>query len=97
MWLHFKRVFLLLALIGRNGINGKKTLDVSPDITKKTNDITFASLEKNNLPASFTICTAFMVEQWDVKSRTYAALYQLRQKKEKGALWHNLMVYAHKN
>ena len=51
-----------------------KALDVSPDITKKTSDITFASLEKNNLPASITIFTAFMVEQWDVKSRTYAAL-----------------------
>ena len=73
-----------------------KALDVSPDITKKKGDITFASLEKNSLPASFTICTSFMVEQWDVKSRTYAALYQLRQKKEKGALWHNLMIYAHK-
>ena len=68
MWLHFNRVSLLLAFIGGNGINGKKALDVSPDITKKTNDITFASLEKNNLPASFTICTVFMVEQWDVQS-----------------------------
>ena len=73
-----------------------KALDVSPDITKKKGDITFAFLEKNSLPASITIFTAFMVEQWDVKSRTYAALYQLRQKKEQGALWHNLMIYAHK-
>ena len=111
MWLHIKRVFLLLAFIGGNGINGNaqecqhkstsgsscpalKALDVSPDVTKKKGDITFASLEENSLPASFTICTAFMVEQWDVQSQTFAALYQLRGHKNAGAIWHTLKIFA---
>ena len=35
--------------------------DFSPDVN---NSYTHASLQKENLPPSFTICTAFMVEAW---------------------------------
>ena len=37
----------------------------------ESNSYTHASLQKENLPPSFTICTAFMVEAWDDYQNAY--------------------------
>ena len=62
-----------------------KALDFSLDNDKKpdnSNSYTHASLKKENLPSSFTICTAFMVEAWT--EYTDAALFVLQ---DDNALW----------
>ena len=48
-----------------------KVLDFSLDGDWKpdaNNSFTHASLQKENLPSSFTICCAFMVEKWGISS-----------------------------
>ena len=57
---------------------------------------TYASLEKKDLPASFTICIAHMVKRWGINTRTSLfRLYRHRcQRRGACALWHILMMYA---
>ena len=57
--------------------------DWEPD---ENNSHTSASLKKENLPPSFTICTAFMVDY------TSAALFVLRN--DDGESWHWVMINA---
>ena len=61
--------------------------DWEPD---ENNSYTHASLWKENLPSSFTICTAFMVERWtqSVDSR----LFVLRD--DEGQIWHWINIYS---
>ena len=61
--------------------------DGEPD---ENNNYTHASLLKENLPPSFTICTATMVEAWTKKN--YGKLYLLRD--NKGKRWHFVKIYA---
>ena len=61
--------------------------DFEPD---KNNSYTHASLQKENLPPSFTICTAFMVEAWD--EFTDANIFVLRDGNEK--VWHWVQINA---
>ena len=70
-----------------------KALDFSVDNDGKADqggEFTHASLAKENFPAaSFTVCIAFMVEEWTFETR--AVLYQIR-KESKGSLWHQLVI-----
>ena len=51
-------------------------------------EYTHASLAKEKFPAaSFTICVAFMVEEWTFETR--AVLYKIR-KESNGSVWHQL-------
>ena len=61
--------------------------DYEPD---ENNSYTHASLQKENLPPSFTICTAFMVEAWN--KYFDAKLFVLRD--EKGEVWHWVQILA---
>ena len=68
-----------------------KALDFSLDNDWKpdeTNSYTHASLQKENLPPSFTICTAFMVEAWNEYQDAY--LFILRDDNAK--IW--AKIYA---
>ena len=56
--------------------------DFEPD---KNNSYTHASLQKETLPSSFTICTAFMVEAW--AEFTDARLFVFRDGNNKVWLW----------
>ena len=70
-----------------------KALDFSLDNDSKpdkNNSYTHASLQKENLPPSFTICTAFIVEAW--AEYTNAHLFVLRD--DKGRFWHTVKIYA---
>ena len=55
--------------------------DDEPD---QNNSYTHASLRKENLPPSFTICTAFTVEAWT--ENVDAKLFVLHD--ENGEVWH---------
>ena len=64
-----------------------KALDFSLDNDDKAdenNSYTHASLQKENLPSSFTICTAFMVERWT----EYADSVLFVLQDDKGEVWH---------
>ena len=68
-----------------------KALDFSLDNDSEPDDnssYTHASIHKENLPPSFTICTAFMVEAWN--EFTEAPLYIIRN--EHGEIWHWLGI-----
>ena len=70
-----------------------KALDFSLDNDQKpdaNNSYTYASLQKEQLPASFTICTAFMVEAWAKYANSY--LYVLHD--DKGYMWHWVGLFA---
>ena len=63
----------------------KKALDFSLDDDEKRDknmSYTYASLERGNFSVSFTICTAFMVEEWTKKAHT--TLYWLRDGNQQG-------------
>ena len=49
--------------------------DMTPD---EKGSYTFASLELHNFPASFSICTAFMVENWGILGAPNPPLFVLR-------------------
>ena len=61
--------------------------DGEPD---ENNNYTHASLLKENLPPSFTICTATMVKAWTKKN--YGRLFVLLD--DKGKMWHFVKIYA---
>ena len=63
--------------------------DWKPD---ENNSYTHTSLKKENLPPSFTICTAFMVEAWNEYET--AVLYELQD--DEGKTWHWAKIYAAK-
>ena len=66
-----------------------KALDFSLDNdgeADENNSYTHASLKKENLPSSFTICTAFMVEAWTKYTSSYLFVFQ----NDNGEIW--LMV-----
>ena len=63
--------------------------DQEPD---ENNSYTHASLQKENLPPSFTICTAFMVEAWNEYQD--ARLFVMRDDKRK--VWHWVKIFAAK-
>ena len=70
-----------------------KALDFSLDNDRKAdenNSYTHASLQKENFPSSFTICTAFMVEAWTRYQNTW--LFVLND--DKGEIWHWIKIYA---
>ena len=64
--------------------------DFEPD---ENNSCTHASLQKENLPTSFTICTAFMVEAWTKFQNTW--MFVLND--DKGDIWHWVKIYADLN
>ena len=68
-------------------------LDFSLDVDQKpdeNNSYTHASLQIENFPSSFTICTAFMVEAWDEDVDSYLfVLYD-----DKGEVWFWVRIYA---
>ena len=71
-----------------------KALDFSLDNDwrpDENNSYTHASLEKENFPPSFTICTAFMVEAWITKY-TRTKLFVLSD--DKGKVWHVIEIHA---
>ena len=61
--------------------------DWKPD---ENNSCTHASLQKENLPSSFTICTAFMVERWTKYQNTW--LFVLHD--DTGETWHWVKIFA---
>ena len=61
--------------------------DCDPD---ENNSYTHVSLQKENLPSSFTICTAFMIEAWT--EYTDAVLFGLRD--EQGQNWLRVEIFA---
>ena len=68
-----------------------KALDLSLDNDHKpdeSNSYTHASLKKANLPPSFTICTALMVEAWT--EYTGATLFVLHD--DNGKIWHWVQI-----
>ena len=70
-----------------------KALDFSLDNDFKSDDnnsYTHASLQKENLPPSFTICTAFMVEAWNEYQD--AQLFGLLD--DDGEDWHLVEIFA---
>ena len=70
-----------------------KALDFSLDNDQNLDEnksYTHASLKKENLPASFTICTAFMVERWSEFEN--AMLFALNY--EEGYEWHWVKIFA---
>ena len=70
-----------------------KALDFSLDNDWKAdenNSYTHASLQKENLPSSFTICTAFMVEWWT--RYTNVMLFVLQD--DLGETWHWVEIGA---
>ena len=72
-----------------------KALDFSLDNDDKADEdniYTHASLQKKNLPSSLTICTAFMVEAWDLE--TDAMLLVLYD--DNGERWNFVRIYAYK-
>ena len=71
-----------------------KALDFSLDNDRKrdeNNSYTHASLQKENLPPSFTICTAFMVEDW-ANGNVDGLLFVLRDNRDK--LWTWVKIFA---
>ena len=69
-----------------------KALDFSldnDDESDENNSYTHASLQKEKLPPSFTICTAFMVESW--ASYSAAMLYVLLDDDEE--VWHWVQIF----
>ena len=71
----------------------KKALDFSLDNDQKSDEhmsYTYASLEKENFPASFTICTALMVEEW--AKHPQAVLYRLHN--GSGSDWLGVKMFA---
>ena len=74
-------------------VSSLKALDFSLDNDWKAdenNSYTHASLQKENLPSSFTICTTFMVEAWTKYQNTW--LFVLND--DKGEIWHWVKIYA---
>ena len=70
-----------------------KALDFSldnDDEPDENNSYTHASLQKENLPSSFTICTSFMVEAWT--KYTVANLFLLLD--DRGNIWHLVEFFA---
>ena len=70
-----------------------KALDFSldnDDEPDKNNIFTHASLQKENLPLSFTICTSFMLDAWP--EYEYAVLFLLRN--DLGKTWHYVKAIA---
>ena len=65
--------------------------DNEPD---EDNSYTQASLQKANLPPSFTICTAFLVEAW--LSRQAAAALPFAILDDYGQVWHLVWIFAEK-
>ena len=71
-------LFAIMFVFGQNRGDAEKVFDFSDDNDWKLDNesvFTHASLEKEGLPKSFTICSAFMVESWNEK--TYAYLFTL--------------------
>ena len=71
-----------------------KALDFTLDNDGKpdeNNVYTHASLQKENLPPSFTICTAFMVEAWNEHTQA-ARLFVLLD--DNGEVWHWGKIFA---
>ena len=69
-----------------------KALDFSLDYDHEpdeTNSYTHASLQKENLPPSFTICTAFMVDAWNEYQD--ARLFVLLD--DNGEVWHSVKIF----
>ena len=68
-----------------------KILDFSLDVDRAADDngsYTHASLEKEELPPSFTICSAFMVEAW-ITDFSAAEIFALKTRE--GVTW----AYVH--
>ena len=77
--------------------NTLKALDFSLDNDEKPDEnnlYTHASLQKENLPSSFTICTAFMTKAWagsgyDDTSAKFVVLHD-----DKGGVWCYVKIFA---
>ena len=70
-----------------------KALDFSLDNDEKpdeNNSYSHASLQKENLPPSFTVCTAFMVEAWTKYTSSW--LFVLHD--DGGKIWHWVKIFA---
>ena len=70
-----------------------KALDFSLDNDGKSdenNSHTHASLEMENFPSSFTLCTAFIIESWN--QWVAAKLFELQD--DNGKTWSWLRIYA---
>ena len=70
-----------------------KALDFSLDNDWKADEnksYTHASHQKENLPSSFTICTAFMVERWT--EYVDSMLFLLHD--DEGDIWHLVQIFA---
>ena len=79
----FQLRLAILLLFSQTGGNAEKVLDFSDDNDWKPDNesvYTHASLEKKDLPKSFTICAAFMVEFWT--QETNANLFTLLNAKK---------------
>ena len=74
-------------------VSSLKALDFSldnDDKADKNNSYTHASLQKENLPSSFTICTAFMVERWT----EYTDLFPFVLQGDEEEFWHWVGIFA---
>ena len=70
-----------------------KALDFSLDNDGKSdenNSHTHASLEMENFPSSFTLCTSFIIESWN--QWVAAKLFELQD--DNGKTWSWLRIYA---
>ena len=71
-----------------------KILDFSLDVDRAADDngsYTHASLEKDELPPSFTICSAFMVEAWTT-DQSAAEMFALKTRE--GVTWAYVHLYC---
>ena len=80
----------------RQNREASKALDFSLDNdwqSDQSNSYTQASLQKENLPSSFTICTSFMVRAWmsDYADALLFALLDLRADED---YWLSVQIYA---
>ena len=92
-YLLLSQLMLLFCLLRTCSGVSLKVLDFSSDNDWETDDMdnyTHATLKKKNLPSSFTICAAFMVEQWT--SYKSADLFLLRE--DNGQIWNAVHIYS---